>query len=65
ALSPRFAEDRTVAAGTTSGAILTHNGGLLWMTMDDGLEDRRCLKMVYAPDGRLFCLTPTRVYELG
>jgi len=64
ALSPRFAEDRTVAVGTTTGAVITHNGGLLWMTMDDGLEDRRCLKMVYSPEGTLYCLTPTRVYEL-
>jgi hypothetical protein len=65
ALSPQFTEDRTVAVGTTAGAIITHNGGLLWSTMDEGLEDLRCLKMVYSPDGGLYCLTPTRVYELG
>jgi hypothetical protein len=65
ALSPTFGEDRTVAVGTTAGAVITHNGGLLWASLDEGLADRRCLKMVYAPDGRLFCLTPTRVYELA
>ena len=65
ALSPHFAEDRAVAVGTTAGAVMTKNAGLLWMTMDDGLDDRRCLKMVYSPDGRLHCLTPTRVYELA
>ncbi|HLY65580.1 MAG TPA: hypothetical protein VKU60_08600, partial [Chloroflexota bacterium] len=64
ALSPQFAEDKTVIAGTTNGAVMTRNAGLLWISMDDGLEDRRCLKMVYAPDGKLFCLTPTRIYEL-
>ncbi|HVA24202.1 MAG TPA: hypothetical protein VMW62_07390 [Chloroflexota bacterium] len=64
ALSPSFGQDRGVAVGTTAGAVMTQNGGLLWMTMDEGLEDRRCLKMVYAPDGRLYCLTPTRIYEL-
>lgn len=65
AVAPSFAEDRTVAVGTTAGAVLTHNGGLLWTTNDDGLDDRRCLRMLYAPDGRLFCLTPTLVYELS
>ncbi|MFI5267243.1 MAG: WD40/YVTN/BNR-like repeat-containing protein [Chloroflexota bacterium] len=65
ALSPKFGEDRSVAVGTTAGAVMTQNGGLLWMTMDEGLEDRRCLKMVYSPDRRLYCLTPTRVYELA
>jgi hypothetical protein len=65
ALSPKFGEDRGVAVGTTAGAVITENGGLLWMTMDEGLDDRRCLKMVYAPDGRLYCLTPTHVYELA
>src|SRR5207237_10700453 len=47
ALSPNFANDRTVAVGTTTGAVLTHNGGLLWMTMSDGLDDSRCLKRGY------------------
>jgi hypothetical protein len=65
ALSPDFEHDRTVTVGTTTGAVVTHNGGLLWMTMDDGLDDRRCLKMLYGPQGQLFCLTPTKVYELG
>ena len=64
-LSPGFETDRTVVVGTTNGAVVTHNGGLLWMTMDDGLEDRRCLKLVYDGQGQLYCLTPTRVYALG
>lgn len=65
ALSPRFAQDRSVAVGTTAGAVMTGNAGLLWMTMDEGLEDRRCLKMVYSSAGQLYCLTPTKVYELN
>jgi hypothetical protein len=64
ALSPNFKDDKTVAAGTTTGAVITRNGGLLWLTLDAGLEDRRCLKVVYSSKGRLYCLTPTRVYEL-
>jgi hypothetical protein len=64
ALSPNYLTDKTVAVGTSAGAVLTRNAGLLWVGMDDGLEDRRCLKLTYAPDGRLFCLTPTRVYQL-
>jgi hypothetical protein len=64
ALSPNYLGDKTVAVGTSAGAVMTHNAGLLWVSVDGGLDDRRCLKLVYAPDGQLFCLTPTRVYEL-
>ncbi len=65
ALSPAFAEDKTVAVGTTTGPVLSHNAGLLWTNEAEGLQDVRCLKLVYDREARLFCLTPTRIYELG
>ncbi len=63
AVSPDFRTDKKVLVGTTNGAVITHNGGLLWATLDAGLDDKRCLKMVFDGPNRVFCLTPTRVYR--
>jgi hypothetical protein len=63
AVSPEFRSDKRVLVGTTNGAVITRNGGLLWATLDEGLDDKRCLKMVFDGPNRVFCLTPTRVYR--
>ncbi|MHB8618954.1 MAG: WD40/YVTN/BNR-like repeat-containing protein, partial [Chloroflexota bacterium] len=62
-VSPAFAADNTVLVGTTVGPVITRNGGLLWTRMDAGLADARCLKLLFAGDREVFCLTPTAVYR--
>ena len=50
ALSPRFADDSTVYAGTSTGIYISHNGGRLWRDLDIGSGRENVLSLAVAPD---------------
>ncbi|MCY4465694.1 MAG: hypothetical protein OXE46_09175 [Chloroflexi bacterium] len=54
ALSPQFADDGTVYAGTSTGIYISHNGGRLWQDIDIGSGRENVLSLAVAEDGALY-----------
>ncbi|MCY4145192.1 MAG: hypothetical protein OXE95_01925 [Chloroflexi bacterium] len=54
ALSPRFADDGAVYAGTSTGIYCSHNGGRLWQDMHVGSGRENVLCLAAAEDGALY-----------
>lgn len=54
ALSPRFADDGTVYAGTSTGIYISHNGGRLWHDLHIGSGRENVLSLAISEDGALY-----------
>ncbi len=54
ALSPRFADDGTVYAGTSTGIYISHNGGRLWGDMEFGSGRENVLCLAVAEAGAVY-----------
>lgn len=54
ALSPQFAEDGTVYAGTSTGIYVSHNSGRLWRDLDVGSGHENVLCLAVAEAGALY-----------
>lgn len=49
AVSPAFANDRTVFVGTATGVYKTTDGGTSWSAVNNGIDDRRVLSLAISP----------------